>query len=891
MTEDEITQPLHSPARSDDFYLPTQASSTPSTIASTASTTKSGSQLLGVAGEIPQEAFLPVESSVDAVTPTRDFPVEIRIVSVDTSDKTMLTRSSSNKENDAPPLPLLLPSRRSERQRIRRSIEEEEFVPAEQERDDAQDVVQEDVEEEKEEESEEEEQAGPLVMAPSNPSLAARIQQLLQNVPAAPQVSPNLAAATPTIANQDERQWMEQWTRTTLQESNLLGPNVDLSAIEGVTSTNKKYNKSKARSFQRFVDSMSMHPHFRVLAEETTGFAGRTSIKLFDFLRGEVTEEKMLLMNAIMLNFSISLKKTLKPGETDHGDPIVNSGCNPQDAAKQLYQPSAVRTILKHVFSVLRSNHVLMQQCHFKNLPGSYHLYWKLLFNVGAQYRSDFGNRPNRAKVDINGELKIRQAIADGKIDPNDYWDLTRLVCFYVAYQFARRGSLEVRITKLYACCVETFLTTDIFLFKITTIKWSDLIHGTEDNASSIFYNKNYFQLKSNNADKTCALSTTNVYLRENDAEIQRVYDNPKDMYCLYKLLKMLRKHFPPEWTSYLLLRRAPEKALAYQVKMGRTPFQAGVYRLERGSQYNVNQESPVGKFGANYANVVIKGIGTTCDFEVDITARSGRRLCGTVVGGANVSSAHQSLKMRHAEKEGGTQTHLYQENNKESADRLIKHLECDTDILKKTGQYIDEAPAAPVPAPSGDTSLATAQSSAVPAPPFAAASSNDNVFVPSCVPHAPSAPPFAAPMVAPPQQMVPMAPPSQPMQYYQQPMPYCQQQPQFVPIQQQQFVPVQQPMYQQQPQFAHVQQPMYQQPAYMMAPQPVQYMQPHYQQPMQFAPVQTNPYGQMIQQQQIAPPQMQQQQPTQQQSMQQQPMLQQIGAPQVHPQSAQGPH
>jgi len=132
-------------------------------------------------------------------------------------------------------------------------------------------------------------------------------------------------------------------------------------------------------------------------------------------------------------------------------------------------------------------------------------------------------------------------------------------------------------------------------------------------------------------------------------------------------------------------------KETACQLKKNRYPFLAGIYRLNKGD-YVINETNPTGKLGESYPNVLLKELGELCGFESRITSRSGRRTGATKVAASGASASHQAQFTRHAADPitGSTVLPLYQENTKESANRVTASLLVQPNVLKETGQFFD---------------------------------------------------------------------------------------------------------------------------------------------------------------------------------------------------------
>ena len=148
-----------------------------------------------------------------------------------------------------------------------------------------------------------------------------------------------------------------------------------------------------------------------------------------------------------------AVRKTSNMSEAELAkiDPVFHPGIAEKhpEIAERMYQPTTITTYLKHVFAVLKMNGVYIQQRDFNNYPGSYLLYWTLAFRYAATIRPDFGTRPNRAQVEKDGDLKIRKAITEGKLDLSDnYQHMLMYLTWMLSCAFGTRGSKEVSVSR-----------------------------------------------------------------------------------------------------------------------------------------------------------------------------------------------------------------------------------------------------------------------------------------------------------------------------------------------------------------------------------------------------------------------------------------------------------
>jgi len=296
-----------------------------------------------------------------------------------------------------------------------------------------------------------------LVEVPQNISILT--DSILAQLPRPP---PDQQTLEVPDVQKDQERWVKEWANATLQQ--VIGPDIDVTRIAGMTSQSKAYQAQKERSFNKFVESMRKHELFAPLAEEsqTLGPSGKLRIKLFDYIEGMPTLPKKKLINNVCINHAKHMKMDV-PEEDDviaesvpgkaakklsEIDPVFHpeeAAANPS-VANRMYQPNTVTTKFKHIFAIFASNGCMIGQKDFINFPGSYQLYWTVAYKYTAAIRDDFGKRPNRAQVEMDGDLKIRKAIAEGKLDiSNNYEHCLMYITYLLSYMAGTRGSNEVR--------------------------------------------------------------------------------------------------------------------------------------------------------------------------------------------------------------------------------------------------------------------------------------------------------------------------------------------------------------------------------------------------------------------------------------------------------------
>ena len=78
------------------------------------------------------------------------------------------------------------------------------------------------------------------------------------------------------------------------------------------------------------------------------------------------------------------------------------------DDPSSMYEPDSVKTFLELLFSMFRTQGILIQQKDFNSMPMSYREYWRKLFDFTLKVRTDYATAKNRASTDPDDEQKIR---------------------------------------------------------------------------------------------------------------------------------------------------------------------------------------------------------------------------------------------------------------------------------------------------------------------------------------------------------------------------------------------------------------------------------------------------------------------------------------------------
>ena len=170
--------------------------------------------------------------------------------------------------------------------------------------------------------------------------------------------------------------------------------------------------------------------------------------------------------------------------------------------------------------------------------------------------------------------------------------------------------------------------------------------------------------------DKTTILSLGNPHQREKDG-YSKMYENPKDMYCLVKLLDhYINKHLLPAFAlegktdGRFFTRRAYNNDLKERIKVG-CLSQAGIL--------------PNNFFGLKHFNKVMKEVALTCGFDnpEGYTMRANRRTSLTTLGAASdISKATVQIAGRHKSVEASV---LYQQENE--AQQIARSRAFDVDM------------------------------------------------------------------------------------------------------------------------------------------------------------------------------------------------------------------
>jgi hypothetical protein len=212
----------------------------------------------------------------------------------------------------------------------------------------------------------------------------------------------------PTNDNADN---IETWSNFMENSSSVFGD--DTEAIKSLTCNNKEYEKKKLSSMVQFFKILQRVTHFALLVQLVDDDNGGKILRFFKLLRGEKSEEKKKVINAVCM--AVVMHYRMAGYEDTPNDP------------NGVYQPNSTDTFLKHVFRVFREQGIQYMQSDIRNIPGSYAAYLAKKWEETLKVRSDFANKPMQATTVMDDVEKLQHA--DPPLDPfRNYNDLLVLV-------------------------------------------------------------------------------------------------------------------------------------------------------------------------------------------------------------------------------------------------------------------------------------------------------------------------------------------------------------------------------------------------------------------------------------------------------------------------------
>ena len=167
------------------------------------------------------------------------------------------------------------------------------------------------------------------------------------------------------------------------------------------------YEKDKAKSFERLLETLSSHPVLHTLTEYVPDPEndGKQVLRIFPMLRGTKTDDKEQVLNDALVVFVKNLR-------TRDG---------------KVYQPNVIKKILDQIFAVLQAHRIGYTMHHMQSIQGSFQAYCADQFREQAELRPEYGRRPFKALVEFN-DVEIFRTQANPPIDPfNNPQDCLRI--------------------------------------------------------------------------------------------------------------------------------------------------------------------------------------------------------------------------------------------------------------------------------------------------------------------------------------------------------------------------------------------------------------------------------------------------------------------------------
>jgi hypothetical protein len=202
--------------------------------------------------------------------------------------------------------------------------------------------------------------------------------------------------------------------------------------IQSFTSNNTDYDDSKVRLLTEFFEIIRGSPIFAPLSEVIELPNTRTSFKFFCIVKGDKSEAKFRLINAVVTYFCT---KHVKHGYRHHDLSTIDR----ETFAKAQYEPNVMDQDLRVLFKIMKDNGVLYQKSDFGS-QGTFAAYLHSTWDAVCILRPDFGTRPNRAPVEMDAVEHFKAT--DPPYRPHEnYQDLLDLsVYMFSEYKGLRSG-------------------------------------------------------------------------------------------------------------------------------------------------------------------------------------------------------------------------------------------------------------------------------------------------------------------------------------------------------------------------------------------------------------------------------------------------------------------
>lgn len=230
---------------------------------------------------------------------------------------------------------------------------------------------------------------------------------------------------------------VESISRDILENQNLFGDTETTKMLRELAPTSAAHQNKKKKVEDRFFFIIGKHPTFKELAEiiDNPKCPSKPIRRFYTIVKGDKEDHKKLILNATLILFSQFLIK-----KEFHGADLSDK----KTFAEAQYQPNNVQVHFKVLFSVFSSEGIRYTLQKDFNERGDFLAYWRYVFDITKKYRPDYGTTPNSAQFDENWRQKRTKAIADGKLDLNNYKHHIMVLTEELMCCFNLRGSEEV---------------------------------------------------------------------------------------------------------------------------------------------------------------------------------------------------------------------------------------------------------------------------------------------------------------------------------------------------------------------------------------------------------------------------------------------------------------
>ena len=241
-----------------------------------------------------------------------------------------------------------------------------------------------------------------------------------------------------------------------ISSSNGIFSNYVEKKLSNLSYTTKKYERQKINAINRFYSFLRCHSQLSNLADFVADPENPDGPQVTRFVllaRGPKKPAKNKIVNTCCMILAVGFKKkTSTHQDLDWSSFWLNETLFSKEHADCLYQPNVTANYHRLLFKYFHDEGILFSCSRDFNYVGGFQAYWLKLFSLAKAKRpKDFGERPNKACFDVDGDYKIRNC-ADPPFTPYElskkgYNDCMLLMCHYTCVDWCLRGATEVSVT------------------------------------------------------------------------------------------------------------------------------------------------------------------------------------------------------------------------------------------------------------------------------------------------------------------------------------------------------------------------------------------------------------------------------------------------------------